>query len=185
MYWNCKRQQGCSDSHVLVPCYVPAWVVLLPMLNVLWQTPGAQNCYNPTHFIVGTCHLDLGEFSPFVSLRVAGWINMFLSMDKAACVHGYDQGWRDTSFSFMEGTEDRYRTERKKEKKKPVTWSIMQAAHLNPSLPGTSTLRARIQPTCEWAPGHVSRWAWKSAASRPCMCINGGCWGHESQRRMS
>lgn len=38
-------------------------------------------------------------------------------MDKAACVHGYDQGWRDTSFSFMEGTEDRYRTERKKEKK--------------------------------------------------------------------
>lgn len=39
-------------------------------------------------------------------------------MNKAACVHEYDQGWRDTSFSFMEGTEDRYRTERKKEKKK-------------------------------------------------------------------
>lgn len=70
-------------------------VVLKPTLNVLWQTPGAQNCYNPTHCIVGTCHLDLGEFAPFVSLWVAGWINMFVSMYKAACVHGYDQGWRD------------------------------------------------------------------------------------------
>lgn len=91
-------------------------VVLLPMLNVLWRTPGARNCYNPTHFIVGTCHLDLGEFSPFVSLWVAGWINMFISMYKAACVYGYDQGCRDKSFSFTEGTEDRYSTERKKKK---------------------------------------------------------------------
>lgn len=158
-------------------------VVLKPTLNVLWQTPGAQNCYNPTHCIVGTCHLDLGEFAPFVSLWVAGWINMFVSMYKAACVHGYDQGWRD-KFLFH-GRHRGQIPHRQEGKKKPVTWSIMQAAHLNPSLPGTSTLRARIQPTCEWAPGHLSRWAWKSAASRPCMCINGGCWGHDSQRRMS
>lgn len=158
-------------------------VVLTPILNVFWQTPGAQDFHNPTHFIVGTCYLDLGESSPpFILLWVAGWLHMFIYMYKAACVHGYDQGWRNTTFPFMEGTEERYCTEKKKKK---VTWSIMQAAHLNPSLPGTYTLRARIQPTCEWAPGHLSRWAWKSAASRPCMCINGGCWGHDSQRRMS
>lgn len=41
---------------------------------------------------------------------------MFISMYKAACVHGNDQGWRDTSISFFEGTEDRYCTEKKGKK---------------------------------------------------------------------
>lgn len=85
----------------------------------------------------------------------------------------------------LSGKAQRTDIAQRQKEKKIVTCSIMQAAHLNPSLPGTYTLRARIQPTCEWAPCHWSRWAWKSAASRPCMCINGGCWGHDSQGRMS
>lgn len=80
-------------------------------------------------------------------------------------------------------SEKSQRTDTVEREKKIVTCSIMQAAHLNWSLPGTYTLRARIQPTCEWAPCHLSRWARKSAASRPCMCISGGWWGHDSQRR--
>lgn len=47
------------------------------------------------------------------------------------------------------------------QEKKMITFSILQAAHLSPSLPGIYTLRARIQRTCEWAPCHLNRWAWK------------------------
>lgn len=92
------------------------------------------------------------------------------SASESPFFHKYYLRWKNTSLSFRIGLEIQGKNE-----KKIVTCNIMQAAHLNPSLPGTYTLRARIQPTCEWAPCHLSRWAWKSAASRPCMCINGGC----------
>lgn len=183
MYWNCKIQHDSSNSHGLVPCYVPACCTSTHAKCPLTDSRCSEWLHsNPLH----CWNLSLGSWRILsFRLTVGGRLNKHVHFHVQSCMCLWVWSGVERQKFLFHGRHRGQIQHREKEKKKPVTWSIMQAAHLNPSLPGTSTLRARIQPTCEWAPGHLSRWAWKSAASRPCMCINGGCWGHDSQRRMS
>lgn len=50
----------------------------------------------------------------FILLVVAGWVHLYIYLQTAMPVPRYHQRWRNTSFTFREGTEDRYCRERKK-----------------------------------------------------------------------
>lgn len=172
MCWNCNGQHCCSFSHALVSCYVPACCTSTHAKCLLTDSRcSGFSQSNPFH----CWNMSLGSWRNLPFHLYCGWQIEYTCSSTCTRQH--------VSVSVIRGGETQvslsWKAQRidiaQREREKNVTWSIMQAAHLNPSLPGTYTLRARIQPTCEWAPGHLSRWAWKSAASRPCMCINGGC----------